>query len=571
MKKYISRQFATTLATATAVSAAMVVGHSAPVVAQGFDLQQFNPMPDLRQNFLGTSSADVAHHMNWSAFALFNYADDPLVLNDVNGDRVDALVSSQGTMHLMGSIALFNLLEVGIDLPLIMFQGAGDVALSSVNAQDASFAVTDIRLVPKVQLINTRKHYTMPGFALAALVDLHIPTGSSETLQGGDFRIGPRVAADMVLGNGLRFGANLGYQYRSAVELENLSINDTFGWALAAELPVGDVYAVTGEVFGRLTPAGGVEREDSPTEFLVGGKGQFGPAFVMAGAGMGLVNGYGTPDWRGFLGVGFATPRPGYVEPATPECYAATVVQDCPEVLPSTCEDGVITSYGAACVDGACEYTSTQVSCDEGMMCGDADGEPVCVEIPECAADTVSDDCTAIPATTCEGSTLTTYGAACEDGNCIYVASATDCGEGMTCGEVDGAPACVKALIIVDDASIDLSETVLFATGEATIEAVSLPMLDQVAQVMIANPQILKVRVEGHTDNRGNRATNLDLSKRRAAAVVTYLVEQGVPAERLSSEGYGQTKPIATNETDEGRAKNRRVVMTILEMAPKGE
>ncbi|HEY8714481.1 MAG TPA: OmpA family protein [Candidatus Acidoferrum sp.] len=69
----------------------------------------------------------------------------------------------------------------------------------------------------------------------------------------------------------------------------------------------------------------------------------------------------------------------------------------------------------------------------------------------------------------------------------------------------------------------------------------------------------LKLKVEGHTDNQGNAAANQALSERRAQAVVAWLTAHGVQASRLSAEGLGQTKPVADNGSEEGRAKNRRV------------
>ena len=71
--------------------------------------------------------------------------------------------------------------------------------------------------------------------------------------------------------------------------------------------------------------------------------------------------------------------------------------------------------------------------------------------------------------------------------------------------------------------------------------------------------------IYGHTDSRGPTAMNMKLSKDRAAAVVKYIASQGIAADRLESEGYGPDKPIDTNDTPEGRAKNRRVEFIILE------
>ena len=69
--------------------------------------------------------------------------------------------------------------------------------------------------------------------------------------------------------------------------------------------------------------------------------------------------------------------------------------------------------------------------------------------------------------------------------------------------------------------------------------------------------------IDGHTDNVGDDASNLVLSKNRAAAVRDYFISKGISADRLSSEGYGESKPVETNKTAAGRAKNRRVEMDL--------
>lgn len=81
----------------------------------------------------------------------------------------------------------------------------------------------------------------------------------------------------------------------------------------------------------------------------------------------------------------------------------------------------------------------------------------------------------------------------------------------------------------------------------------------------LTNNSSLKIEISGHTDNKGSDVYNLDLSMRRATAIVKYLIENGVDAQRLQAKGYGETKPIASNETEEGRQINRRVEFTILE------
>ena len=98
-----------------------------------------------------------------------------------------------------------------------------------------------------------------------------------------------------------------------------------------------------------------------------------------------------------------------------------------------------------------------------------------------------------------------------------------------------------------------------FDTDKDTVRADSTPTMQEIAKLMRGNPQ-MKLRVVGHTDDQGAAAYNLDLSKRRAASVVQQLVSKyGIAASRLDSFGAGLYAPVTSNQTEEGRAKNRRV------------
>jgi OOP family OmpA-OmpF porin len=118
----------------------------------------------------------------------------------------------------------------------------------------------------------------------------------------------------------------------------------------------------------------------------------------------------------------------------------------------------------------------------------------------------------------------------------------------------------------VDRKRIDILERVFFETGLATIKPESYSLLDEVASVILA-ANVGRVRVEGHTDDRGADEANMDLSQRRADSVRRYLIEKGVPEAQLIAVGYGETQPIVTNATAAGRAENRRVVFTLLDQA----
>ena len=97
-----------------------------------------------------------------------------------------------------------------------------------------------------------------------------------------------------------------------------------------------------------------------------------------------------------------------------------------------------------------------------------------------------------------------------------------------------------------------------FETGKADIKPGSQEIIDQIVQMLKDNPD-LKISIEGHTDNVGTAQSNQTLSENRAKAVMDAVIAKGIDKSRLSSKGWGQTKPIADNKTEEGRAKNRRV------------
>jgi outer membrane protein OmpA-like peptidoglycan-associated protein len=109
--------------------------------------------------------------------------------------------------------------------------------------------------------------------------------------------------------------------------------------------------------------------------------------------------------------------------------------------------------------------------------------------------------------------------------------------------------------------TVDLPDA-LFDSGKATLKPEAREIVSRIAGIMLGAGAV-RLKVEGHTDNQGNADMNLRLSKDRANAIKAYLVDAAIPAAWIAADGFGETKPIADNETAEGRQKNRRVEIVI--------
>jgi len=125
----------------------------------------------------------------------------------------------------------------------------------------------------------------------------------------------------------------------------------------------------------------------------------------------------------------------------------------------------------------------------------------------------------------------------------------------------DGCPGKFKFINVTTE-RIELRQTIFFRTNKAEIMSKSYPLLDEVALVLKSRPT-MRVRIEGHTDSRGNRLLNTRLSQARADSVLTYLAGHGVAPDRMEARGFGPDQPIETNKTAMGREKNRRVEFVI--------
>ena len=130
-------------------------------------------------------------------------------------------------------------------------------------------------------------------------------------------------------------------------------------------------------------------------------------------------------------------------------------------------------------------------------------------------------------------------------------------------------PAAPPPRVVLTDSAITITEKIQFALDSAEILPASDGLLNEIAAVLKDNPQIQVIQVEGHTDITGSEDHNKKLSQRRAESVKAAMVTRGIGAKRIVSKGFGLERPIADNNTDEGREKNRRVEFNIVKQGPK--
>lgn len=121
----------------------------------------------------------------------------------------------------------------------------------------------------------------------------------------------------------------------------------------------------------------------------------------------------------------------------------------------------------------------------------------------------------------------------------------------------------LKAKNDVQDLKINL-DNVLYSPGKAELQSTSFQTLNDLVTLLNANPTV-NIEISGHTDNSGDSTENLELSAARAQAVYQYLIDHNIVAERLSYKGYGDTQPVVSNDTEEGKKQNRRTELKIVQ------
>ncbi len=581
----------TTLLAAVAMTAPAFAQEESATLDSSFDFELFRPHADF-YGFGATHGAATLGNLQLGVGAWFNYSNDPVVLVNANGDRVSASGSASGEETGDGVVdtRIMSNFQIGmgftrfasltVDLPLVMAQESWNLA--TLDDPTASIApgggggLGDIVVTPKVAVLD-RDH--MP-VGLAVVVPVGIPSGGAADFLGeGGVTVSPAVAfeySDAPIHSRQykwRTAVNGGYRLRNSARLRDVRVGNAFTWAAAFGYHPIEQLEVTAEVHGETY---GARASQSPAEALIGAKALLGRwVAINVGGGSAIIGGVGAPDYRVFAGV---TVAPSFDPNARdsdsdkipdgsdrcakdPEDYDEFQDDDgCPELDNDADgrEDGV-------------DQCKNDPEDDDGYL--DNDGCPD----PDNDKDTIVDTQDRCPD---QAETINSFDD--EDG-CPDDKPVEDSdGDGFK-DDVDRCPydpedinqfededGCPddrlkNARVVVTKEAIKIKEVIYFDTGKATIQTRSYDLLDEIARVIGEHPELKKIRIEGHTDSVGNDLSNLKLSQARAESVAAYLKGKGVDGSRLDAAGFGEMRPIATNDTDDGRSQNRRVEFIIVD------
>jgi OmpA-OmpF porin, OOP family len=523
---------------------------AAPAAAQlpdpfvrGFDAVPQKVTP-LSSSAFVVEGARPAPTGSWHGELLFDWNVQILAYRD--GDqKAGNFIPWRVDGHLLGGGTILPFLELTGDLQFTLAQGDNFEQIAGAFGPPVSTGVSgglgDIRLVPR---LFTPASWKLP-IDLAFVPELRFPTGSADSFLGGRGVIfAPRINLEHAFG-AVRLLLNVGLRYRSTARFLQLVVENelTGGGAVIWTLPTGKVFrrpeliAETSFSTPLASPfaanlSGSSAYSTTPWEFLIGARTLFSKhlgAELAVGRGFsGSQPGYGREAFRmlASLRVEFEPEPAGPVRDRDHD-GVPDEVDRCPDEPgdgPDGCPDLDWDKDGIPNVDDRCPRepgTRELDGCPDRDMDGIPDPEDKCPDEPGPA-------------------------------------------------ENDGCPV-QGPLVTLESDRVRLKGSVHFDTDKAIIKPDSFGLLDEVVGVLAGHPELHHVRVEGHTDNRGTAPYNLDLSRRRAASVVEYLVQHGIARKRLVSAGYGFERPVADNATALGRAKNRRVEFRLMENEGAGK
>lgn len=587
-----------------------------------FSAERFELSVD-RDGVLNAEAAVVPSHLEWNLNLWLGGANDPVVLYERQAEgtrRRGDLVGMRIGGSLSGALALYDLVQIGLSVPLVAFQrrapnaDGATVALPSLQV----VGIGNVRIAPKFAIL-TREHF---GVDVAVIPRLALPALSSGGYIGDDsFALEPTVAVSSDLGL-FRVATNVGARFRSSEEWLNLRVshelNANVGFSVRLEEIDGPPVEIDLGISGA-TPltAPFADASHNYLEALGGATYDFGgPLVAFAAAGIGAGGGYSTPDWRGLLGVRISSrgrdPDGDGITGSDDAC--ARVAEDidgfedwdgCPDSdndgdgvpdatdgAPDAAEDldGFEDHDGVPDHDNdgdgvedardECPLRAGDID-NRGCPDVDTDGDGLVDRLDKCIDEREDNDLfddedgcpdldddgdgivDTIDACRNEAGPLENRGCPDKDSDGDQLVDRLD-----NCPLEAGTPenhGCVEEqLVSLTSDRIEIHDRVYFDTNKATIRERSAALLANVAAVLVAHAEIDRLRIEGHTDDVGSREHNVALSTARARAVRDHLVAAGVEAERLEFEGVGFDRPIAENTSESGRATNRRVEFVIV-------
>jgi outer membrane protein OmpA-like peptidoglycan-associated protein len=472
--------------------------------ARGFDADPVKPALALDGGF-SVETARTAEPGAHAVRAVLDLASGLMVLRQ--GSRRDDLIASRLTLHLLGGWS-FGRLELGVHLPVALLQRSD---LSLLTGQGVTGPlVAPIAGTALGDLRVGARRLLLDGATwpidLAVLADLRLPTGDPRAFMSDGLALATSVIGSRRLGP-IRVDAQAGYLLRGTGQYAQLVVHDGFTYGVGGSLDLPPTRRVARwRAIAEL--AGGWPRgfETSTARYRA-------PASLRAG-----VRAWFGPQWAGEFGLGTGLGQVGYGHERWR--VFAGVRWDAEVSGPP---DGDDDGDGVPNVRDQCPREPGPAELDG---CPDRDGDG----IPD-----RQDRCPDQPGSA----------------------------QNFGCPLPEAEP-----LVELQSHRLSLNDSIHFDTGLDTITAGSHAVLDQVAALISQHAELKLIRVEGHTDDVGPADYNQDLSARRAAAVLRYLVARGVAAGRLQAAGYGYDRPIASNQTALGRATNRRVEFTILSSAP---
>ena len=565
------------------VLASLLIGASAlaqPQVLPKLELERLTLNPNGAGSLLvGTGEVLSAGGYRFSFTG--HYQHDPLALFR-DGVKQGSLVKGRITGHLAAAYGLFNWLELSAQVPVLLTQSGDDLTQFIPEKPSTGPGLGTPYVGVRLGLLSQEDEKPV-DLSLGAQVGL--PVGSATALaKDGSPRIIPSLMVGRRFGS-LRAALDAGVVVRSVSALvDDFNIQDEVG----SELRLGGVLATTGEgIRGELNLIGSVpfSRTGGTVEALAGARMPVSSKLEAYGlAGVAVGEAPGTPTFRALLGVAYGhTP---------PRCVAGGkhTPEQCPELDDDN--DGVKNSLDT------CQGQSGRVDA-QGCPVKDSDGDGVfdpddrCVSVPGLAQfqgcpdtdkdgiEDSADKCPQVPGvaqfqgcpdTDKDGFEDSVDACPAEPGIAELKGCPAKDTDGDTlpdhrdncpteAGPVDnqGCPVQEKQIVSIQKDRIEIKDKVYFDTNKTTIQKRSFKLLDQVAKVILEHPELEKVWIEGHTDERGSNLYNAELSQRRAESVREYLIKKGVAPQRLEARGMGRTLPVAPNTTEKGRAANRRV------------